>query len=75
VYRREAFVAIPKVFEDPVMERIQTLIMFICPYKYSKFVGPRGQHGPDPDRSPEVGADGPGPGFQPGERGVYQPGL
>ena len=37
--------------------------------------GPGEAHGPDPDRSPEVGADGPGPGFQPGEWRVYQPGL
>jgi len=29
----------------------------------------------DPDRLPEVDPDGPGPGFQPGERRLYQPGL
>jgi hypothetical protein len=32
-------------------------------------------HGPDPDRSAQVCPDGPGPGFQPGEWRIHEPGL
>ena len=37
--------------------------------------GPGYPHGPDPDGPAQVCADGPGPGFQPGEWRVHQPGL